>query len=75
MSDLEVIDVNEDWREYDWTDPKGNSRVYRIVNVRKVAFKKGGGTHRVLDAAGVWHVTPAVGWYGCVIRFEGELVR
>ena len=74
---LETIDLkgSEDWREYDWHDPAGNHRIYRIDKPVQVAFRKGGGTHRVVDSTGVVHVVPAVGWYGCVLRFQGTIVR
>lgn len=52
------------WREYDF-----NGRVYRIEVPVAFYARAGGETHRVLDQAGVVHVVPAPGHFGCVMRY------
>lgn len=53
------------WREYDF-----NERVYRIENPVAVYTTPNGTTHRVEDSLGVIHIVPAVGHFGCVLRYE-----
>jgi len=60
-SDLTV----EEWREYDF-----GGRVYRIENPVELWTRKGGSTHRVVDANGVAHCLPAPGQLGCVLRWK-----
>lgn len=71
MTDLISIGVAgiERWREYDF-----GGRVYRIDNPATVYFRKGGSTHRVVDANGISHCVPAPGVNGCVLRWDGEVV-
>ena len=57
---------NEPWREYDF-----GGRVYRINDPRKLFFRTGGTTHRVLDKNGIVHCVPAPGHFGCVLRWGG----
>lgn len=70
-SDMTEIDLSgvENWREYDF-----NGRVYRIDAPQSVMFRSGGSTHRVKDSLGIWHLVPAPGFNGCVIRFDGTVV-
>jgi hypothetical protein len=63
------LDGVEEWREYDF---EGRERPYRIEAPRSVTFKPGGPTHRVLDSEGVFHLVPAPGHRGCVMRFKGR---
>jgi len=58
--------TSEPWREYDF-----GGRVYRIDNPQKLFYREGGTTHRVLDAKGVIHCVPAVGHFGCILRWGG----
>lgn len=59
----------EEWREYDF-----GGRVYRINNPISVEFRRGGETHRVVDAEGVAHCVPAPGHLGCALRWKGPVV-
>lgn len=76
--DLKVLRVagQEVFREYTWRDPAtGVERCYRIDSPVEVYLRHGkdgsrGGTHRVLDAVGLVHCVPAVGMYGCVLRWR-----
>lgn len=59
------------WREYEWVEPvNGVIRVYRIEAPVSVHFYRGCTTHRVVDSKGVAHCVPAVGFYGCVLRWQ-----
>lgn len=65
MTDMNVSakDLSKElWREYDF-----GGRVYRIDE--PVSLWIGKTTHRVLDAAGIVHCTPAPGEGGCVLRW------
>jgi len=55
----------EEWREYDF-----NGRVYRIES--PVSLWIGNTTHRVLDALGVIHCVPNIGYHGCVLRWKSK---
>jgi len=65
------------WREYEWIDPEsGAVRVYKIDGPVALFTRPGGTTHRIVDALGTVHCVPAVGWFGCVARWQkvgGEL--
>jgi len=63
MKELEL--TTERWREYDF-----GGRVYRIDDPQKLFLRDGGTTHRVVDKNGVAHCCPAVGFNGCVLRWE-----
>ena len=68
MADLKEFDIStEAWREYDF-----QGRVYRIENPKTLWIRPGGTTHRVLDATGAVHCCPTVGFYGCVLRWQGK---
>jgi hypothetical protein len=56
--------TDELWREYEFGEPV---HVYRIADPRELFI--GNTTHRVVDAAGVVHCVPAVGHFGCVLRW------
>lgn len=45
---------DEAWREYDWA-----GRVYRIEKPVALYYRRGGTTHRVVDATGITHCVPA----------------
>lgn len=61
---------DEQWREYEWTDPTSGNRVtYRINKPAALYYRTGGTTHRVVDSEGVAHVTPAPGQMGSVLRW------
>lgn len=65
-SDLTTSDLTkEEYREYDF-----GGRVYRIESPKTLYMRKGGSTHRVLDAAGVVHCIPAPGVGGCALRWK-----
>ena len=64
--------TKEEWREYEFgevEDPRP-IRIYRIRHPQTLYYRKGGSTHRVLDADGVVHCVPAVGFAGCVLRWK-----
>ena len=66
MTDLtyhDLEEVGEAWREYDFA-----GRVYRIEKPVGLWLREGGTTHRVADSAGVLHIVPAPGQFGCVVR-------
>ena len=73
-SKLECYQIKDElWREYDWIDPTDGLRcVYRIDNARQVYLYTGCRTHRVVDKHGVAHCVPAVGLYGCVLRWQNR---
>lgn len=52
------------WREYDF-----EGRVYRIEKPVALCTTPNGTTHRVEDADGIMHIVPAVGHFGCVVRY------
>lgn len=56
---------SELWREYDF-----DGRVYRI-DLPKTLYV-GTSTHRVVDITGLVHCVPAVGYRGCVLRWENK---
>jgi hypothetical protein len=57
--------TDELYREYDF-----NGRVYRINSPVKLFIRKGGTTHRVVDADGLVHCAPAPGQGDCVLRWK-----
>lgn len=59
--------LTESWRECDF-----GGRTYRIERPKKLYFRKGGTTHRVVDAKNVVHCVPAPGNNGCVLRWESK---
>lgn len=60
--------TDEAWREYDfWFGDK--EVVYRIDSPVSLYYRKGGTTHRIVDAGGMVHCLPAVGEFGCVLRW------
>jgi hypothetical protein len=59
--------TDEQWREYDFA-----GRIYRIDNPTAVYFRRGGSTHRVVDAEGVVHCVPAPGIDACVLRWKAK---
>lgn len=67
VGELENKPVTELWREYDFA-----GRIYRIDNPTAVYFRRGGSTHRVVDAEGVVHCVPAPGIDGCVLRWKAK---
>ena len=61
----------EMWREYDFLVDGGPfHRVYRIENPKKLFYRVGGTTHRVVDEFGVAHCVPAPGQQGCILRWQ-----
>ena len=70
MSDLSSRDISHElWREYEWVS-EGVVRVYRIESPVSLFTRPGGTTHRVVDADGVAHCIPAVGYMGCALRWK-----
>jgi len=66
MSDLIEKDIStEAWREYDFSN-----RVYKIYDPKKLFYRDGGSTHRVVDKDGEVHCVPAPGYFGCVLRWS-----
>ena len=65
----------EYYREYDFLDPNGNARVYRITDPVAFYYREGGSTHRVVDQEGVVHCVPAPGVNGCVLRWKNRDVE
>ena len=63
---METKDISDElWREYTW----GNGEfTYRIREPQKLAV--GRTTHRVIDSEGIVHCVPAVGFHGCVLRWN-----
>jgi hypothetical protein len=57
--------TTELWREYDFA-----GRKYRIKNPKLLYYRRGGSTHRVVDAEGVAHCLPAPGEKGCVLTWK-----
>jgi hypothetical protein len=55
------------WREYDF-----GGRVYHIDRPVELYTATEGTTHRIVDAEGTVHVVPAVGYFGCVVRYRKE---
>lgn len=62
--------TDEEWREYTWFPPEGGNATYKIPKPQRLYFRPGGTTHRVVDSAGVVHCVPAVGHFGCVLRWK-----
>lgn len=61
------------WREYEWTDPVGGERIVYLINQPvTVYYGKGHSTHRVVGSDGVAHCVPAIGIYGCVLRWKSK---
>lgn len=71
---LIAMDItSESWREYSWIEPVSKERItYRIEGAVKVHLYRGCTTHRVEDAKGVVHCVPAIGFYGCVLRWSSK---
>lgn len=61
--------TKEEWREYEWGQPNART-TYRIGSPVTLFMRKGGTTHRVLDADGIVHLIPAPGQQGCVLRWK-----
>jgi len=59
--------VLEEYREYDF-----GGRVYRIYNPATLYYRKGGSTHRIVDASGVVHCLPGPGYRDCVLRWKNK---
>lgn len=68
------MDISKElWREYEWSEPVFGKRiVYKIENPIKVFFYRGCTTHRIVDAKNVVHCVPAIGFYGCVLRWQNS---
>lgn len=79
-SDMMEFDISKEiWREYDFISitPTGKEvhRIYRINNPVKLFIypkERGKTTHRVVDADGVAHCAPTVGFSGCVVRWQNK---
>jgi hypothetical protein len=68
VEELNEYDLTcEEYREYDW-----GGRVYTIHSPQKLFYRRGGTTHRVIDAEGVAHCIPAPGHLGCVLRLKSK---
>lgn len=61
---------DEEWREYEW-QWGGEKFKYRIVNPKQLVVGKS--THRVVDAEGIVHCVPNIGYMGCVLRWKGPI--
>jgi len=72
MSDLIEKDISwEEWREYDFLVDGGPlTRTYIIRNPKKLFYRVGGTTHRIVDELGIAHCVPAPGQSGCVLRWK-----
>ncbi len=73
MDEMKRFDLGqEEWREYEFgeVDDPRPIRIYRIDNPKTLFVRTGGSTHRVLDANGIMHCVPAVGFAGCVLRWK-----
>jgi hypothetical protein len=68
------MDISKElYREYEWSEPVSGKRItYRIENPIKVFFYRGCTTHRVVDNKNVAHCVPAIGFYGCVLRWKNS---
>ncbi len=65
-NELKEFDLtSEEYREYDFA-----GRVYRIDHPQRLFLRSGGTTHRVVDATGVVHCVPGVGFMGCILRWK-----
>lgn len=63
---MEPKDISTElWREYDF-----GGRVYRIDLPKDLYI--GTSTHRVVDITGMVHCVPAVGYHGCVLRWQSK---
>lgn len=76
---LEFDISKEEWREYDFVSltPTGKEihRIYRINKPVKLFIypkERNKTTHRVVDADGVAHCTPTVGFSGCIVRWKNN---
>lgn len=71
MADLNTLhseELHEEFREYEWFDPAGGSSKQRFDKPIRVYFA--GETHIVLGTDGVYTEVPAVGYFGCVVRWK-----
>lgn len=67
-NDYVTADISEEqWREVDT-----GGRVYRIDSPVTLVFRKGGSTHRVVDAEGVVHCYAAPETGRSVIRWKSK---
>lgn len=60
--------IDEEYREYDFSDSDGEPRVYRIDAPLLLVYREGGTTHDIVDRTGVVHCVPALGYFNCVLR-------
>lgn len=65
-------ELDELWREYEWADKHGNYVSHRIEKPLRLYIRRGGSTHRILDADGTAHCVPAPEVYGCVLKWESK---
>lgn len=71
--DLIEHDISsEEWREYEWAAAGDVLRRYRINQPKRLFVRPGGTTHRVVDARGVTHCVPAVGFLGCALTWYAD---
>jgi hypothetical protein len=74
MSDLIEKDISKElWREYEWVyfiDERPYTQTYRIKEPKKLFYRLGGTTHRVVDSWGIVHCIPVPGQLGCVLRWK-----
>lgn len=69
---MEAGNLNDElYREYEWRDPvTGEAIIYKIDKPVALYYERGHTCHRVVDSKGVTHCIPAVGYFGCVLRWK-----
>jgi hypothetical protein len=77
---MSLIEKNiecEQWREYLIVAGMNGDDIlcvpYRIDNPKKLYYRDGGSTHRVLDSEGVVHCVPSVGVAGTTLTWKNRL--
>ena len=70
---LEPANYQEhDISEEEWREVETGGRTYRIANPQKLILRKGGSTHRVVDADGVVHCYAAPETGKSVVRWKSR---
>ena len=71
--ELTTHDISsEEWREYEWAAAGNVLRRYRIERPMTLVTRPGGTTHRVVDANGITHCVPTVGYLGCALTWKAN---
>lgn len=63
----------EKFRTYEWQDPVSGAKItHHIAEPFTLFYESGHTTHRVVDAKGLVHCIPAVGYFGCVLYWKNK---